>query len=111
MWGWSPPVQIDASRLIDLVHSDYAVGRNNISGYQSPEATRLADQLGTTADEKTRTSLVQELERTIAQDVPFVGLYFQDGAFPYRPDAYDGWVYQKGQGIHTKLSFMPGFGH
>jgi peptide/nickel transport system substrate-binding protein len=111
MWGWSPPVQIDASRLIDLVHSDYAIARNNISGYQSPEATRLADQLRTTADEVTRTALVQGLERSIAQDLPFVGLYFQDGAFPYRADAFDSWVYQKGQGIHTKLSFMPGFGH
>jgi len=111
MWGWSAPVQIDASRLIDLVHADFAIGRNNISGYQSPEATRLADQLRTTADEATRTALVQALQRTIDQDVPFVGLYFQDGAFAYRADAFDGWVYQQGQGIYTKLSFIPGFGH
>jgi peptide/nickel transport system substrate-binding protein len=111
MWGWSAPVQVDASRLIDLVHSDYSIGRNNISAYQSPQATALADKLRTTANEETRKSLVQTLERTIAQEVPFVDLYFQNGAYPYRADVYSAWVYQKGQGPYTKLSFITGLGH
>jgi peptide/nickel transport system substrate-binding protein len=57
----------------------------------------------------TRQELVQSLERTIARDVPFVMLYFQDGLFAYRADTFDSWTYQKGQGIYTKLSFIPGF--
>jgi peptide/nickel transport system substrate-binding protein len=111
LWGWSAPLQVDAGRLVDLVHSDYAIGRNNIGAYQSAEVTRIADDLRTTADETKRKDLVQALERTVARDVPFVMLFFQDGDFAYRAEAYDGWVYQKGQGIYTKLSFIPGFGH
>jgi peptide/nickel transport system substrate-binding protein len=111
MWGWSAPLQVDAGRLVDLVHSDYSVGRSNIGAYKSAEVTRIADDLRTTADETKRKDLVQSLERTIARDVPFVMLFFQDGDFAYRAEAFDGWVYQKGQGIYTKLSFIPGFGH
>jgi len=109
MWGWSAPVQVDPGRLVDLIHSDYSLGRNNIGAYQSADATRIADSLRTTADMATRQELVQALERTIARDVPFVMLNFQDGLFAYRGDSFDGWTYQKGQGIYTKLSFMPGF--
>ena len=36
-------------------------------------------------------------------------LYFQDGNVAYRADTFDSWVYQKGQGIYNKLSFIPGF--
>jgi peptide/nickel transport system substrate-binding protein len=53
---------------------------------------------------------IQGLERQIATDLPFVMLYFPDGAYAYRDSAYEGWVYQKGQGIYTKLSFIAGFG-
>jgi peptide/nickel transport system substrate-binding protein len=109
MWGWSAPLQIDAGRLVDIIHSDYTIGRNNIGAYQSVEATRIADALRTTADANQRKDLVQALERNVANDVPFVMLFFQDGDFAYRADSFDGWVYQKGQGIYTKLSFMPGF--
>lgn len=46
----------------------------------------------------------------IAADVPFVMLYFADGNYAYHAPSFDTWVYQKGQGIYTKLSFMTGFG-
>ncbi|GIW07678.1 MAG: peptide ABC transporter substrate-binding protein [Dehalococcoidia bacterium] len=107
IWGWSAPVQVDIGRLVDLVHSDVRIGTSNIGGFKSAEADRLADQLRTTADESTRKRLAQSIEQLIATELPFVMLYFADGAYAYRADAYDGWVYQKGQGIFTRLSFVP----
>jgi peptide/nickel transport system substrate-binding protein len=48
------------------------------------------------------------LEALIAQELPFVTLFYEDGTYVYRPAAYDKWIYQKGQGIFHKLSFLPG---
>jgi peptide/nickel transport system substrate-binding protein len=106
LWGWSPPVQVDPGRLAELVHSDPKVGRLNIGGYRSADADRLAAELQTTLDEPARRRLIQALQRQIGADLPFVMLYFADGNYAYRATAYDGWVYQKGQGIYTKLSFL-----
>jgi peptide/nickel transport system substrate-binding protein len=107
IWGWSAPLQVDIGRLVDLVHSDVRIGTSNIGGFKSAEADRLADQLRTTADETTRKRLAQSLEQLIASELPFVMLYFADGLYAYRAEAYDSWVYQKGQGIFTRLSFVP----
>jgi peptide/nickel transport system substrate-binding protein len=110
MWGWSAPLQVDPARLVDLVHSDFSIGRSNIGAYKSAEADRIGNELRTAADETKRKELARALEKTIADELPFVMLYFQDGNYAYRAQAFDSWVYQKGQGIYTKLSFIPGFG-
>ena len=110
MWGWSAPVQVDIGRIAELVHSDPRIGTLNIGGYRSAEADRLADALRAAVGDAPRAEAARAVERQIAADVPFVMLYFADGAYAYRPQAYDGWVYQKGQGIYTRLSFVPGFG-
>ena len=110
MWGWSAPVEIDTGRLVDLVHSDLSIGRSNIGALKSAEVDKFANEVRVTVDEAKRKGAVQGLERAIATEVPFVMLYFQDGNYGYRAQTYDGWVYQKGQGIYTKLSFVPGFG-
>lgn len=107
MWGWSAPLQVDIGRLIDLVHSDVKVGTNNIGGFKSAEADGLADKLRTTTDDAARKTLAQSLEQSIATDLPFVMLYFGDGQFAYRAEAFDAWQYQKGTGIFTKLSYLP----
>ena len=48
------------------------------------------------------------MEALIAQEMPFVLLYYADGNYVYRTAVYDKWTYQKGQGIFSKLSFLPG---
>jgi peptide/nickel transport system substrate-binding protein len=110
IWGWSPPVQIDPGRLVELVDSDPKIGRLNLGAYRSAEGDRLSQELRAATDDARRRRPIQALERLIATDLPFVMLYFADGAYTYRPAIYDDWVYQKGQGIYTKLSFISGFG-
>ena len=110
VFGWSPPVLIDPVRMVDVVHSDQTVGTINIGAFKNPEIDRLGAELRATVDEEKRKQLVNSLEKLIADDVPFVMLYFPDGPYAYRPQAYDNWVYQKGQGIISKLSFISGFG-
>jgi peptide/nickel transport system substrate-binding protein len=107
MWGWSAPVQVDAARVLEFVHSDTKIGTGNIGGYKNAQADDLGNQIAVTADEAKRKSLIQQLERLIADEVPFSMLYFQDGVYAYRAETYDGWVFQKGLGIITKLSFIP----
>jgi peptide/nickel transport system substrate-binding protein len=110
MWGWSAPVQVDAARIAEFLHSDPRLGTGNIGAYKNTQADTLGSQLQTTADETRRKELIQSLEKIAAADVPFVMLYFQDGNYAYRAEVYDRWVYQKGLGIFTKLSFLPAFG-
>jgi len=50
-------------------------------------------------------ALAAEL-RQLARDVPAVPLAFSQGAFAYRPSAYDGWVSVRGSGALDKRSFL-----
>ena len=108
MWGWSAPVQVNPVRTVALVHSDPVIGNSNVGGYKNPAADKLADELRVTTDLEKQKTLVRQMEALIAQEMPFVLLYYADGNYVYRTAAYDKWVYQKGQGIFNKLSFLPG---
>lgn len=107
MFGWSAPVMIRPDTLGGLVHSDPAKGSINIGGYRNPEADRLSDELAATVDPAKRQQLIRQQEALIARELPLVTLFYEDGLYVYRPQAYDGWVFQKGQGIFQKLSFLP----
>ncbi len=108
MWGWSAPMQVNPVRTVALVHSDPVIGNSNVGGYKNPAADKLANELNVTTDLDKQKTLVRQMEALIAQEMPFVMLYYADGNYVYRPAAYDKWVYQKGQGIFNKLSFLPG---
>ena len=41
----------------------------------------------------------------LAEDAPVVPLVYPEGAYAYAPEAYDGWIYVKGEGILDKRSF------
>jgi peptide/nickel transport system substrate-binding protein len=107
MWGWSAPLQLTPTRMADLVHSDPAIGSTNIGGFDNEEADALATRLLEEVDPDEQTTLAQQMEALIASELPFVMLYYADGSYVYRSDAYDGWIYQTGQGIFHKLSFQP----
>lgn len=107
MFGWSPPVMLDPSRVGELVHSDPSRGSINIGGLRSPELDALIDEFVTTTDPDRREELLQEIQEGIAEERPFVTLFYRDIIQGYRPAVYDGWVFQAGQGIVQKLSFIP----
>ena len=107
IWGWSAPIQANPVRTAELVHSDPLIGSVNIGAYKSAAADKIAGELVVTVDAEKQKTLVRQLEALIAQDLPFYMLYYADGIYAYRPDAYDKWTFQKGLGPFHKLSFLP----
>ena len=105
MFGWSAPVNAQAN-LRGLLHSDPTVGNLNLSGYSNPEVDRLADEASVETDEAKRTELLRSIQEVLAQDLPLITLFYQDGIYAYRPAAYDDWTYMAGQGIINKGSFV-----
>ena len=106
VFGWSAPVMTRPTALRDLFHSDCNTGSINIGGYKNPQIDRLGDQLAVTVDPARQKQLATEMQRIIAQDLPVHVLFYPDTIMAYRQAAYDRWIFQKGQGIVNKLSFV-----
>lgn len=110
LWGWSAAVQLFPDRLTDLFYSDLTVGSLNVGGYKNPEFDKLADQLATTFEENARRNIINQMQTVIADDFPLVTLYYEQVINAFNPNAYDGYVFQKGKGIVNKLSFISATG-
>jgi peptide/nickel transport system substrate-binding protein len=104
MFGWSAPVNAQAN-LRGLLHGDTTKGTLNLSGYSDPETDRLTDEASVTTDPDERRALLHAVQERLAEDLPLVTLFYQDGIYAYRPAAFDGWTYMAGQGIINKGSF------
>lgn len=105
LFGWSAPVAARAD-LMGLLHSDPSRGTLNLAGYADPEVDRLTEAASRAADRDERRALLQRVQEIVADDVPFVPLFYEAGVYAYRPDAYDGWSYLPGRGILYKASFL-----
>jgi peptide/nickel transport system substrate-binding protein len=107
MNGWTAPVQFEAGRLAEQVHSDGLIGNLNVYGFRSTEADRLAEQLLNESDQNRRKQIAQQMQALIADELPIITTIFPDGLFAYRDSVYSGWRFQKGLGIFQKNSFLP----
>lgn len=106
MWGWSAPTQADAGQIGALMHSDPVIGSLNVTGYSSPEADALIDELRAEGDPDARQELLNELQVLFAEELPFITLLYPDGAYAYNSTVYGGWAFISGQGIVSKLSLL-----
>ena len=104
---WSSPAL--ASYDPDFLRVVFGSGRAplNYSGYRSSAFDALARRTAAATNRDTRRQSVRSQLRMLAHDVPVVPLFFAKGAFVYRPQIYDGWLYAKGAGILDKRSFLP----
>jgi len=80
----------------------------SITGYTNPEYDKVVEQ-ARSADADQRRMLLSDAQGILARDVPLQVLWYPDGIWAYRQAAYDGWVNDRGQGIFTKRSFLPGY--
>jgi peptide/nickel transport system substrate-binding protein len=80
----------------------------NYSGYSSAEFDSLAAAVDAAPTPAARHRAVDRELALIARDAPVVPLFFTRGAFAYRPEVYNGWIYVKGTGILDKQSFLSG---
>jgi len=106
VFGWSAPVMTRPTALVDLFNSDCRVGTINIGGYKNAEIDRLSGQLLVTVDTARQKQISAEMQKRIAEELPVHVLFYPDTIMAYRSGVYDRWVFQKGQGIVTKLSFV-----
>ena len=106
MWGWSASVQTNPSRFVELVHSDPVIGSLNIGGYRNEEFDTIAEEFAATLDPEERAEMLNDLQAFVAEELPFVTLYYAEGIYAYRPEAYDEYVYINGLGIMNKRSFI-----
>ena len=107
MWGWSAPVQADAFRAPELVHSNPDIGFLNLTGDANDEIDRISDAMASERDPETRAELLKELQLAIADEMPFVVLMYPDGVYAYWSSVYDNLAFIAGQGVVNKLSFLP----
>ncbi|MGC9018838.1 MAG: ABC transporter substrate-binding protein [Candidatus Bipolaricaulaceae bacterium] len=105
IWGWSAPVMTKAD-VLGLFHSDCELGRLNVVGYANPALDQLLEAQARAVSHAERRQLLWAIQEIVAQDVPFVTLFYPDLLFAVRPAAHDRWVFLRGEGIIHKLSFL-----
>ncbi len=107
MWGWSAPVMLNGGSLATLCSSDYAIGNNNIGGYKNDEFDKLVSeyQSATTIEEVNTAS--REMQKFIANEYPFITLYYEDNLYACNSSVYNGWVASKSSSTLNVFSFLP----
>lgn len=99
----------DPDGLLYAFHSPGQTGFGAyITGYTNTRFDELVNRAATLGVEE-RKPLLAEAGRIMYDGPPTISLYFPDGTFAYRPQAYDRWVQEIGHGIFHKRSFLPGF--
>ncbi|HSV55967.1 MAG TPA: ABC transporter substrate-binding protein, partial [Magnetospirillaceae bacterium] len=109
MWGWGASTMNAVNRYVEMLHSDFSRGPSNHGAFNSSAADAVLNELAVEVDFERRDGMVKRLQAVIAEEVPFVTLYYADQVFAYNPRAKDTWVFQKGKGPVTVLSFGRGF--
>ena len=95
----------DPDHLFFFFHSPGRGVGGIFSGYANPDFDAvLEDALDAPIDEKL--TLIGQAQEIFAAEAPAVVLYYPDGRWGYRPDAYDGWISDPGHGVFTKRSFL-----
>ena len=106
VFGWSAPVQANPVRIASLLNSDTSIGVLNLSGYANDTVDELTAELTQTIDPARQRELMDALQVSIAEDLPFIMIAYPDGLYGYRSSVYNDWVFMAGQGVFHKLSFL-----
>lgn len=106
MWGWSAPVMLSSALIAQLLYSDPAEGTLNVVGYSDADTDAALDTLTSEATLDGRIAAAKDLQAIIAEQAPWVTLYYRDGAYAYRSDTYNGWTWQDGRSALHSFSFV-----
>jgi peptide/nickel transport system substrate-binding protein len=107
MWGWSSSTQQSLGRIGSLFHSDTDLGSLNIGAFKNEKIDKLVEELNAAPDLAKRTEAGRKLEAAVAEELPFITLFYENGAYAFRPATYDGYVFHKLWGTIHKFSFIP----
>ncbi len=107
MWGWSSSTQQSLGRIGTLFHSDTDLGSLNIGAFKSDKINKLVEDLNAAPDLAKRTEAGRKLEVAVAEEMPFITLFYENSAYAFRPATYDAYVFHKLWGTMNKFSFIP----
>lgn len=106
MWGWSAPVMLSSGLIAQLLYSDPAEGPLNVVGFSDPDTDAALDALTSEETLEGRIDAAGDLQTRIAEQAPWVSLYYRDGAYAFRSDTYNGWTWQDGKSALHGFSFV-----
>lgn len=106
MWGWSAPVMLSSGLIAQLLYSDPAEGSLNVVGFADPETDAALDAVGAEDTLEGRITAAADVQTRIAEQAPWVTLYYRDGAYAFRSDTYGGWTWQDGRSALHGFSFV-----
>ncbi len=76
------------------------------TGYASARFDRAVARIGAAGSRPARRQAVRATLRVLADESPVVPLFFAQAAFPFRPQAYDGWRLTRSGDLLDKTSFV-----
>ncbi|MFI7131056.1 ABC transporter substrate-binding protein [Nonomuraea sp. NPDC050153] len=106
MWGWSAPVMLSSGSIAQLLASDPDDGSLNIVGFKNDEVDAIVKTLTSAPTMEARTAAAKQLQTQIAEQLPFLTLYYRNGAYAFRKDVYGGWSWQNGSAVLNKFSLV-----
>jgi peptide/nickel transport system substrate-binding protein len=106
MWGWSAPVMLSSGLIAQLLYSDPERGALNVVGYSDPDTDAALDAMTSEGTLEGRIAAAAQVQERIAEQVPWVTLYYRDGAYAYRSDTYSGWTWLDGKSALHSFSFV-----
>jgi peptide/nickel transport system substrate-binding protein len=106
MWGWSAPVMLSSGLIAQLLYSDATQGSLNVVGFSDPDTDAALDTLTSEETIEGRIAAAEDLQAHIAEQAPWVTLYYREGAYAYRSDTYGGWTWQDGKSALHGFSFV-----
>jgi peptide/nickel transport system substrate-binding protein len=106
MWGWSAPVMLSSGSIAQLLASDPDDGSLNIVGFKNDQVDAIVETLTSAPTMDARTAAAKQLQAQIAEQMPFLTLYYRNGAYAFRKDVYGGWSWQNGSAVLNKFSLV-----
>ncbi|MEV4174140.1 ABC transporter substrate-binding protein [Nonomuraea sp. NPDC049709] len=106
MWGWSAPVMLSSGTIAQLVASDPDDGSLNVVGFRNEQVDAIVKTLTSAPTMEARTTAAKQLQAQIAEQMPFLTLYYRNGAYAFRKDVYSGWTWQNGSAVLNKFSLV-----
>lgn len=106
MWGWSAPVMLSSGLIAQLLYSEPADGPLNVVGFSDADTDAALDALTSEETIDGRIAAAGDLQSRIAEQAPWVTLYYRNGAYAFRSDTYSGWTWQDGKSALHGFSFV-----
>lgn len=104
IWGWTPGYE--PSFILSVLTTDQIGGRSDCM-YSNAAYDDLYNLQMTQVNEEERLETVNEMQKMILEEAPYVALYYQGKYEAYRIDKFDGWVQRNGDGtVFNNASYL-----